>query len=279
MSEAAVGSLASVIIPAHDEQAVIERCLDALLDGPADLDVVVVANACSDATAERARSRGVTVVETADGGKANALNLGDLHAKCSVRCYLDADVVLRQDDLVRVVSSLGSMGILAAAPRLRWDSTGVPALVRAYYRVWSALPYVAEDLVGSGVYVLSAEGRRRFDTFPELIGDDRFIRNLFTAGERRGVDGATFTIFPPRNLPSLIAIKTRSRLGNLQQPGGTSGGSQAVRDLLKRRPWLAADAVVYLGVNLLAEWRARQRLRRHDVEGWDRDLSSRRQSS
>ena len=56
----------SVVIPAHDEEAVVGRCLAALLDGarPGELDVVVVCNGCTDATADIARGfgRGVRVV-------------------------------------------------------------------------------------------------------------------------------------------------------------------------------------------------------------------------
>ena len=58
--------LASVVIPAHNEEAVLGRCLRVLLAGstPGELDVVVVANACTDRTAEIAREAGVRVVET-----------------------------------------------------------------------------------------------------------------------------------------------------------------------------------------------------------------------
>ncbi len=59
--------LGSVVIPAHDEAAVIGRCLDALFTGfePGELDVVVVCNGCTDDTASAARASGhpVRVVE------------------------------------------------------------------------------------------------------------------------------------------------------------------------------------------------------------------------
>ena len=47
------GPLASVVIPAHNERRVIGRCLRALREGaaPGELDVIVVANACTDDTA------------------------------------------------------------------------------------------------------------------------------------------------------------------------------------------------------------------------------------
>ena len=44
----------SVIIPAHNEESVIARCLEAFVTGaePGELEAIVVANGCSDATAE-----------------------------------------------------------------------------------------------------------------------------------------------------------------------------------------------------------------------------------
>jgi hypothetical protein len=73
----------SIVIPAHDEERVIGRCLSGLASGaePGELEVVVVANGCTDGTAAAARTfPGVRVVETPVAGKAAALNLGDEHA-------------------------------------------------------------------------------------------------------------------------------------------------------------------------------------------------------
>src|ERR687885_433267 len=63
VSEAAV----SIVIPAHNEEAVIAANLRRLLAGsaPGEFDVIVVANACSDGTAVAAKQvDGVRVIET-----------------------------------------------------------------------------------------------------------------------------------------------------------------------------------------------------------------------
>jgi glycosyltransferase involved in cell wall biosynthesis len=84
----------SVILPASNEAAHIDACLGALQastepDGARRLDgteVIVVANGCDDDTAARAERRSadfaargwrLTVIDTPQGGKVNALNLGD----------------------------------------------------------------------------------------------------------------------------------------------------------------------------------------------------------
>ena len=56
-----LSGVASVIIPAHDEAGSIERCLTSLAADPGSdaLDIVVVANGCTDTTAEQARRHAV----------------------------------------------------------------------------------------------------------------------------------------------------------------------------------------------------------------------------
>lgn len=274
---------ASIVIPAHDEGPVIDRCLTRLAPfGPdPELDVVVVANGCSDDTADRARRHGVRVIETATAGKAGALNLGDLSCSAFPRVYLDADVELEHADLVRLLRAMGRPGVLAAAPRLAWDPAELPGAVRAYYRVWAALPYVTRGLIGSGVYALSEQGRSRFDRFPDVVGDDAFIRSLFAPEERQVVPEAIFTIHPPRTLRSLVAVKTRVWAGNQQhdtaQLGPRSrpdGGPSSVGTLL-RRPDLWPALPVYASVYVLARLRALRRVRQGTVATWDRDLTSR----
>jgi len=86
----------SIVVPAHNEEAVIEANLRALLAGtsPDEFDVIVVANACHDRTADIAKSVGVHVIETETPGKAHAIALGDAVARVFPRIYLDADVRL-----------------------------------------------------------------------------------------------------------------------------------------------------------------------------------------
>ena len=69
-----------VLIPAHNEEDVIGRCLDALsVDLPSDWRMLCVAHNCTDATAEIARNLGAEVIEVQDegnGGKPDALKAG-----------------------------------------------------------------------------------------------------------------------------------------------------------------------------------------------------------
>jgi len=279
----------SIVIPAHNEESVLGRCLDALLGGaaPGELEVVVVCNGCADRTADVARGYGdrVRVIDTSVASKANALNLGDEAVTGFPRLYVDADVVLPLESVRAICARLETPGGLAAAPAMRMDYSSASGAVRAFYDVWTRLPYTREGMIGVGVYALSREGRARFGRFPDVIADDGYVRMLFTAAERVRVDAAPVTVAAPATIPDLIRIMTRSRLGGFElaskfpdlvareQAGKRYGGALSV---LAVRPWLWPAAVVYLWVNAASRLRARRQLRSRAAYVWERDASSRR---
>ena len=275
----------SVIVPAHNEEANIGRCLESLLSDahPGELEVIVVCNGCRDATASIARSWGppVRVIETEIASKYRALRAGEQHATSFPRFYVDADVVVRTTALREVARVLEDGAALVAAPRLRVDLAGRPWHVRSYYRLWTRLPYVEREMVGTGVYALSEAGRKRFDEFPDMIADDQFVLGRFDETERASVGSAEFVISPPRTLRDLVRTKTRAYTGNRElalrgeptgaQPGGRSAWMGVVRDDLS----LLSSVPAYLLVCAIAEARSKRQVRRGDFALWERDASTR----
>jgi hypothetical protein len=91
----------SVIIPAHNEEALIERCIRSLAASARMGDVLmVVAHNCTDATATKAEAAGATVVELNDPdqkGKGCALSYGFAAALAGVAravLVIDADSIV-----------------------------------------------------------------------------------------------------------------------------------------------------------------------------------------
>ncbi len=274
------GPIASVVIPAYDEEHVIGRCLRRLLEGapPDRLQVVVVANGCHDDTAGAARraAPGATVIELDEASKAAALNAGDRAADAFPRVYLDADVELTHDAVVAVVEALAEDGVECAAPACRFELCDRPWFIRRFYDVWARLPYVDDALVGNGVYALTAAGRGRFDRFPELTADDLFVRNRFRRAERRSVARASFLVHPPRTLAGLLAVRERTYRGNAELAGDrprSPDEATAVPGAFGRvARAMPLSFALYAAVNLAAK--ARWRARRGAVR-WERDESAR----
>jgi glycosyltransferase involved in cell wall biosynthesis len=277
----------SVVIAAHNEATVIGRCLDRLLAGaaPGEFDVTVVANGCSDRTAQVAAERGVRVVELAEPGKAGALNAGDAVAAGFPRVYLDADIVL-DAAAIRTLAAAAQPPYLATTARRELDLAGRPLLVRAYFAVHRWLPALRTGLFGRGVIVLSEAGRARFGEFPDLVADDLFVDSLFTAEEKRVVPEVAARVATPLGTPQLVRRLVRVRAGNAAMRDAAARGEVRARvrpasrfawlkAVVLRRPWLAPAAACYVGITGYAAIRAR----RGSDHGWGRDDSTRQEQA
>lgn len=274
----------SVIIPAHNEESVIARGLRAIVDGAAtgELEVIVACNGCTDRTADIAREFGppVRVLDVPVASKIAALNAADEVATGFPRFYVDADVVLDLASIRRMAGVLESGQALAAWPELRMDLSHASWPVRAFYCVWTSLPYNRlNGTVGTGVYALSAAGRARFRCFPDVIADDGFVRFTFQLPERVTVPGAVSVVSAPRSLAGLIRIKTRSRLGQSQLRARRltaltreCGGAVSAAGALLWQPRFWPAMAVYVLVNLWTRVRARRQLAGTTM-AWERDDS------
>ena len=202
----------SIIIPAHNEGAVIARCLLTLLKEatPGEFEIIVVANGCSDDTALKARLAApeATVIELASASKSAALNEGDRVARGFPRAYLDADIEITTDAMRKLLAQLsGECLFVTPTPHFVTDRLSRPA--RAYYKIWQLLPWIQEG-GGGGVFAMSEEGRQRFQAFPSDMNDDLFTKLQFQERERRLVSGADAAVRPPTSLRQIIRIRRRS---------------------------------------------------------------------
>lgn len=248
--------LASVVIPAHNEEAVLGKCLRGLMAGstPGELDITVVANACTDRTAEIAREAGVRVVEVSTPGKANALRLGDAESVTFPRIYVDADIELDFSSVRALVRALDRSKALAAAPVPTWNLIGASGAARRVHSVHEQLMAPRRALAGVGVYVVTEEGHRRVFPLPDVLSDDGLIERSFAVDERLVVVDAPVVVRPARSLRAHIRRRVRVRHGNrqLDSLGMPARENQLHLQSLGRlvfdRSVNPVDAVVYLAV-------------------------------
>jgi hypothetical protein len=225
----------------------------------------------------------VTVVDRPQPGKAAALNAGELVAHGFPRIYLDADILAPSNAVAELAAVLaGAPGVLAAVPRRRLNTAGRPWLVRAYFSINERLPAFTDGLFGRGMIALSAEGRARFDTFPELVADDLFLDSLFSAEQKATVQTVEVAVEAPFTLGDLMRRLVRVRRGNSQmREAGRSGevdlsvrksDKRAWLRVVAREPRLLPSAVPYAAITLIASRRARRTASSSD---WGRDESTR----
>lgn len=274
----------SIIIPAHNESAVIEKCLSVFIEKimAPDFEVIVVCNGCIDDTAliTRKLSDQFICIETEVASKTHAINLGEKAANFFPRIYLDADIILSIKSVNALCGGFNS-GYLAMSlmPKMNMKESSWP--VRAYYDIWLSLPYCKEGMMGAGIYALSKEGRERFKEFPNIIADDGFVRCMFMAHERGVVSEQYAIVNAPKTLKGLIKIKTRSRFGGYElqdkypelMKNEKKDYSLAIRNMvLNFEIW--PKLFVYVFVNFITRLRAKlQYKKKHYI--WERDETSR----
>jgi glycosyltransferase involved in cell wall biosynthesis len=271
----------SIVVPAHNEEAVLAGNLRRLLDGtaPGEFDVIVVPNACTDRTAEVAKEAGVRVVETPVPGKPNAIRLGDELCRTFPRVYLDADVELSAASVRALAAAAARPGVLACAPVPVLDLDRVGPVVRRVHRVHERLIAPGRALAGVGVYVLTEAGHARVFPIPDVISDDGWVHGSFAPRERVVVPEASSLVRPARTVRAYLNRRIRVRRGNRQLAAlGRAGpeGRLKLRSLVSLvtgRRVSALDGGAYLAVLVLD--RVLTRLRPGGDTPWGSDVSSR----
>ena len=188
------GRSISVIIPAHNEEAYLSRVLAALhrQTYPA-REIVVVANGCTDATADVARRRCHRLVVLSQKSLCIARNLGARTATAELLVFLDADTVLERDALRLIVEKFSERD---AAGTLK----GRPDNRRAVYRLLYFLKNVSHGWLArngsSGVIICWKKDFVRvggFDERLEIRENSELIRRLKRIGCYRYISDATAT--------------------------------------------------------------------------------------
>jgi glycosyltransferase involved in cell wall biosynthesis len=271
----------AVIIPAHNEAAVIERTLRPLAPLAAKdlLEIIVSCNGCKDDTAARARAfADVRVIDIPQSSKVLALNAADAAASRWPRLYMDADIEIDLQAIRDVFEKLKRGDILAARPVFRYHTVGASTLVRSFYRARTRMPSIHRALWGAGAFALTEAGHCRFGEFPlvslRFSGDDLFVDHQFVPAEKEVVDTSPVTVRTPRHAMALLRTLRRNYRSQAQLKDFSTTATtvlELIQSIRCRRS--ALDACIYAGFVTLA--RLRPRTIPTGAEVWERDESSR----
>lgn len=252
---------ASIVIPAHNEGRVIERCLRSIFGSaePGEFEVIVACNGCTDETASIVKESFpmVRVLESEVASKVVALNQADKEAQHFPRIYLDADLSVTAQSLRSLIEPLERGEALASCGRMDIDDSRSNFPVRAFYRVWKQNTYFDGGKFG-GLFAVSREGHSRISPFPRVTNDDEMVRRKFAPSDRAYVEDCSFTMVAPKTLEGLIKIRTRAIRGSveLDQLGyANSDGSTYLRagkllGRVIRRPatWIALPFYILISI-------------------------------
>ncbi|MFV2051277.1 glycosyltransferase family 2 protein [Aliiroseovarius sp. YM-037] len=215
----------SVIIPANNEADLIGTCLRSILAsemvaGGPQPEILVIANGCTDNTAEVAESFAdqaaaagwvLKVRDIKQGSKLNALNVGDGTASCDIRAYVDADVVVGPKLMQGLVDVLSRPDAAYASGKVNITATNSWAS-RAYRRIYAQVPFMTDGVPGCGVFAVNAAGRARWGVFPDIISDDTYVRLQFTPEERHTAP-AIYDWPIVEGFSNLVRVRRRQDIG------------------------------------------------------------------
>ena len=271
----------TVIIPAFNEEAVIERTLDVLLgDAEAvEFEVIVVCNGCNDDTAARVRSKfpRVTVVEIEEASKTAAINKGISTASDGPVLLLDADIELDTRSARAMIAAVIRPGIDAAIGHMSVDTEGADWIVRAFYRVWMEHPYLRNGKFAAAI-ALSDTGRMRVGTLPAVTADDTYLRRIIPTDRVAVARAVSFGVRAPRTdaIAAAGALTQLSGKPPTQQLCAERMRSQErLADYcfnLSLKPALWLYVPIYLAVTLIGTMDC---LTMNSGIRWERDLTTR----
>lgn len=278
-------SKATIIIAAYNEASLIRSTLNALLSDKKNdyYQVLVICNGCTDNTEKIIHDEFETVLchSIPQASKSLAIRYAESLKPGFPRLYLDADIELNAVDavdIIRYTQNRTNAALVIPASSIYTKNSDY--FVRCFYRAWYNTFFVQQLGFGAGAYLLNKAARSRFDLWPELIADDGFIRSQFDTQETHVLSQYQVRVKAPKNLLSLIKVKSRSKLGNIEldkylSTKGSENSLKNTKELIdKKNTTNSFDKFIYRLINItaltLAKW--------HSFTGfksWSRDNSNR----
>lgn len=231
--------LVSVLIPAHNEEKSIVRCLDSVRTNTyRKLEIIVIDDASKDSTRRLVRQyiaahpkRDIRLMyKQKNGGKANALNHALRHgARGDIIMTLDADSVLHKNSITNAVRYYDDPRVMGVAANVRvLDSLTILGLLQKFeymigYRSKKFFSVTNSEYIIGGVAstyrrsVLKQVGYYSDDSLTEDIGLSLKVASLGNRANRLvyGVDVLAMTE-GVQNFKTLLRQRYRWKMGSMQ---------------------------------------------------------------
>lgn len=170
--------LFSVVIPAHNEEKYIGRCLRSIKlaarEVPEKVQIIVVANRCTDRTAAIAERYGATVIENSDKCISSIRNAGVKASSGKIVVTIDADSVMHKTALAEIKELLRSGKYIGGGAIPMFDRMSLGIAVSGAYVALNLLP----AMIKSGGFLSATMFWFRRKDFDRLGGFDESLVSL-----------------------------------------------------------------------------------------------------
>ena len=187
----------TVIIPAHNEEKYIAKCIKAIrraekLIPNENVQILIVLNRCTDRTSDIAKKYGADVIYNSDKCLSKIRNAGVRAAKGKFIVTIDADSIMPYNALSKINAMLRSNEYIGGGARPRFDRMSLGILVTEIYVIIKLLPIIRKS---SGILSATMFWFRKSD-FETLGGfnedlvsveDADFAKRLKALGDVKGM--------------------------------------------------------------------------------------------
>ena len=188
--------LYSVVVPAHNEEQYIGKCLQAIRTAeeqtePGSVQIIVVANRCTDKTAEIAAQYGAEVIENHDKCIASIRNAGADAATGEILVTVDADTYIAPETLKEIRSLLDSGKYIGGGAVPTFDRASPGIAFSSFYVLLQMLPEIIKcgGMLSGAVFWCRKSDFDAVGGFdPSLVSleDLDFAKRLKQYGKERG---------------------------------------------------------------------------------------------
>ena len=186
----------SVIIPAHNEEKYIGKCLQSVKSaakyvGDAKTEIIVVANRCTDKTVAIAKHYGAKVVINEEKCIAAIRNAGVREAKGEIIVTIDADSLMTKYSLREIKFLLDSGNYVGGGTNPKFDRMSVGIAFSSAYVAMNLIPIMMKNggyLSGAmfWLYKRDFDAIGGFDETLVSLEDMDFAVRLKKLGDKRG---------------------------------------------------------------------------------------------
>ncbi len=186
----------SVIIPAHNEEKYITACLQAVKLAQAEVpdsrvQIIVVANRCTDKTAAIAEQFGAQVIDNQDKCISMIRNAGVRAAEGDIIVTIDADSRMTKGSLKEIAEMLDSGKYVGGGTRSKFDRMSLGILFSGLYVAVNLIPIMMKNkaALSGGMFWCFKRDFEKIGGFDESLislEDMDFAARLHKLGVSRG---------------------------------------------------------------------------------------------
>lgn len=194
--KAAANPSFSVIIPAHNEEKYIRKCLMGIKNAAnrvpeSKVQIIVVANRCTDKTVLYAKKYGAKVIENNDKCISSIRNAGVKAATGDIIVTIDADSIMTKDSLAEIKQLLLSGRYVGGGTNPVFDRMSIGIAVSSLYVAANIIPVMIKNKapLSGGMfwcYKKDFDSIGGFDESLVSLEDLDFAARLSALGKKRG---------------------------------------------------------------------------------------------